>query len=94
MRLLDAAALQSALQALSANAAPVIALYARNTLAAPPTVRQHPMPADAAAAAQELFAVLRELDAQGVQEIWIETPPDSAAWDGVRDRLQRAATRV
>jgi L-threonylcarbamoyladenylate synthase len=52
------------------------------------------MPEDAAAAAQELFAVLRDLDAQGVQEIWIETPPDSAAWDGVRDRLQRAATRV
>ena len=94
MRLLDAAALQAALQALPATTAPAIALYARSTLAAPPTVRQHPMPADAAAAAQELFAVLRELDAQGVQEIWIETPPDSAAWDGVRDRLQRAAATV
>ena len=94
VRLLEAAALQAALQALPANAAPVVALYARSTLAAPPTVRQHPMPADAAAAAQELFAVLRELDAQGVQEIWIETPPDSAAWDGVRDRLQRAAATV
>jgi L-threonylcarbamoyladenylate synthase len=52
------------------------------------------MPEDPAAAAQELFAVLRHLDAQGVQEIWIETPPDSAAWDGVRDRLQRAAATV
>jgi L-threonylcarbamoyladenylate synthase len=94
VRLLEAAALQAALQVLPANAAPVIALYARSTLAAPPTVHQQPMPEDAAAAAQELFAVLRDLDAQGVQEIWIETPPDSAAWDGVRDRLQRAAATV
>jgi L-threonylcarbamoyladenylate synthase len=94
VRLLDATALQAALQALPATTSPAIALYARSTLAAPPTVHQHTMPADAAAAAQELFAVLRHLDAQGVQEIWIETPPDSAAWDGVRDRLQRAAAKV
>lgn len=94
VRLLDAAALQAALQALPATIAPAIALYARSTLAAPPIVHQQPMPEDAAAAAQELFAVLRHLDAQGVQEIWIETPPDSAAWDGVRDRLQRAAATV
>ena len=94
VRLLEAAALQAALHALPAATTPVIALYVRSTLAAPPTVHQQPMPEDAAAAAQELFAVLRHLDAQGVQEIWIETPPDSAAWDGVRDRLQRAAASV
>ncbi|MEY4100074.1 MAG: hypothetical protein RL300_1245 [Pseudomonadota bacterium] len=49
------------------------------------------MPDDAAATAQQLFAVLREMDAQGVNEIWIETPPSDPEWDGVRDRLQRAA---
>lgn len=49
------------------------------------------MPQDAAQAAQELFAVLRELDATGVKLIWVETPPAGADWDGVRDRLQRAA---
>jgi L-threonylcarbamoyladenylate synthase len=49
------------------------------------------MPADAAAAAHELFAVLRELDDEGVQLIWVEEPPADPAWDGVRDRLQRAA---
>ena len=49
------------------------------------------MPQDAAAAAHELFAVLRELDAQGVHLIWVETPPADADWDGVRDRLRRAA---
>jgi L-threonylcarbamoyladenylate synthase len=49
------------------------------------------MPAEAWACAHELFAVLRELDAQGVQLIWVETPPPGAEWDGVRDRLARAA---
>lgn len=42
-------------------------------------------------AAQQLFATLRELDAQGVQQIWVELPPDNPAWEGVRDRLTRAA---
>ncbi len=49
------------------------------------------MPQDALAAAQQLFAVLRDLDAAGAQEIWIELPPQGNAWDGVRDRLTRAA---
>ena len=49
------------------------------------------MPADAMAAAHELFAVLREFDADGTRLIWIEQPPAGAEWDGVRDRLQRAA---
>ncbi len=45
----------------------------------------------AAEAAQQLFAVLRELDAQGVQQIWVEWPPETPEWEGVRDRLRRAA---
>ena len=49
------------------------------------------MPPSAAAAAQQLFAVLRELDSIGVTEIWVETPPDASDWAGVRDRLARAA---
>ena len=46
---------------------------------------------DAVAAAQELFSVLRGFDDKGVQLIWIEAPPATPEWDGVRDRLQRAA---
>jgi L-threonylcarbamoyladenylate synthase len=42
-------------------------------------------------AAHDLFAVLRDLDARGVQQIWVELPPDTPEWEGVRDRLQRAA---
>ncbi|MGH8830297.1 MAG: Sua5 family C-terminal domain-containing protein, partial [Polaromonas sp.] len=49
------------------------------------------MPDDAAATAQQLFAVLRDFDAQGVKRIWIENPPATAEWEGVRDRLARAA---
>ncbi len=42
-------------------------------------------------AAHDLFSVLRELDAHGVQQIWVQLPPDTPDWEGVRDRLQRAA---
>ena len=49
------------------------------------------MPAEAEAAAHELFSALRELDAEGVHLIWVEEPPPSPEWDGVRDRLRRAA---
>jgi len=49
------------------------------------------MPADANQAAHDLFSVLRDFDARGVRTIWIEMPPDSPEWEGVRDRIQRAA---
>jgi L-threonylcarbamoyladenylate synthase len=42
-------------------------------------------------AARELFATLRELDLHGVQQIWVELPPETPDWEGVRDRLKRAA---
>jgi L-threonylcarbamoyladenylate synthase len=48
-------------------------------------------PNSAAQAAHDLFGVLRDLDARGVQQIWVESPPDLPEWEGVRDRLQRAA---
>ncbi len=48
-------------------------------------------PQVAAQAAHELFSTLRELDARGVQQIWVQLPPDTPEWEGVRDRLQRAA---
>ena len=49
------------------------------------------MPKHAGLAAQQLFSVLRDFDARGVRTIWIETPPDLPEWEGVRDRLNRAA---
>jgi L-threonylcarbamoyladenylate synthase len=49
------------------------------------------MPSSASQAAHDLFSVLRDFDARGVRTIWIESPPDSPEWEGVRDRLKRAA---
>lgn len=90
VRLMEAQPLQAALEVLGADAKH-IAVYARAPLKAAPGMAVRRMPADAAACAHELFAVLRELDATGVRLIWVETPPGDTAWDGVRDRLQRAA---
>jgi L-threonylcarbamoyladenylate synthase len=53
--------------------------------------KHHPMPTHADAAAQALFAWMRQCDDAGMAEIWVEHPPADPAWDGVRDRLQRAA---
>lgn len=53
------------------------------------------MPATASDCAHELFAQLRALDGCGVERMWVQAPPsaglDASAWDGVRDRLQRAS---
>jgi L-threonylcarbamoyladenylate synthase len=49
------------------------------------------MPSNARHAAHDVFGVLRDFDARGVRTIWIETPPDTTEWEGVRDRLNRAA---
>ncbi|GAB4089225.1 L-threonylcarbamoyladenylate synthase [Hydrogenophaga soli] len=76
-------------------ARPAIAIYSRQApkgwQAQNPHCTWRRMPDSADACAHELFAVLRELDAQGVTLIWVETPPPDAPWDGVRDRLARAA---
>jgi L-threonylcarbamoyladenylate synthase len=58
-----------------------------------PTASQavYRLPEQAAQAAHELFAKLRELDQTGVQEILVTRPPMESAWDGVRDRLTRAS---
>ncbi len=90
VRLMDGPQLQAALDLLGADAQN-IAVYARAPIRVARGVALRRMPAEAAPAAQELFAVLRELDATGVRLIWVETPPEGADWDGVRDRLTRAA---
>jgi L-threonylcarbamoyladenylate synthase len=91
VRLMDAQALQTALDLLGPDASG-IAIYSRAIMQTPSgKVLRRRMPDDAAETARQLFAVLREFDAQGVRLIWVETPPDGPEWEGVRDRLQRAA---
>lgn len=91
VRLMDAKALQTGLDLLGSDAAN-IAVYARTVLRPRSSkLVMRRMPDDAIATAQQLFAVLRGFDDEQVKLIWIETPPSSPDWEGVRDRLQRAA---
>ncbi len=91
VRLMDAKALQTGLDLLGAEARN-IAVYARAALRTQSSeLVMRRMPDDASATAQQLFAVLRGFDDEGVKLIWIETPPATPDWEGVRDRLQRAA---
>lgn len=97
VRLMDAKGLQTGLDTLDSKAkgpaarTGTVAVYARNPLRMNTDILHKRMPEDAALAAQQLFAVLRELDATAVSEIWVQIPPDAPEWDGVRDRLNRAA---
>ncbi|CAN5380889.1 L-threonylcarbamoyladenylate synthase [soil metagenome] len=73
--------------------APSVALYSRTAIRPAGAWLSHRvMPSEPGAAAHELFAVLRDFDDQGVQAIWVEEPPPDPGWDGVRDRLRRAAS--
>ena len=91
LRLMGAAELRTALELLGADARP-IAVWARAPLqGASSHLLLRRMPDDADAAARQLFAVLRGFDDAGARLIWVEAPPADPAWDGVRDRLQRAA---
>ena len=91
LRLMSTQLLETALQMLGEQPLK-LAVYSRSLPAgAAPGFIHRRMPLRPDAAAHELFAALREFDAMGVQLIWVEEPPDDPQWDGVRDRLQRAA---
>lgn len=92
LRLMSAQQLRDALELLGPQASKLkLAVYSRARLHAGRGIEHRSMPDDPAAAAHELFAALREFDARGAALIWVEQPPDGADWEGVRDRLQRAA---
>jgi L-threonylcarbamoyladenylate synthase len=87
LRLMNAEAIRQLLP----DATVKVAVWARFALPNSAAFKQVLMPSKPAECAHELFARLRELDASGAQEIWVEAPPVGPAWDGVRDRLQRAS---
>ena len=58
-----------------------------------PTNGQTQMPPDPMAYATRLYAALHELDESRPDYIEVEIPPESPAWEAVRDRLTRAAHR-
>ncbi|WP_295380363.1 L-threonylcarbamoyladenylate synthase [uncultured Pseudacidovorax sp.] len=91
VRLMDGRMLQSALDVLGAQAAH-IAVWSRTPLKSrSQRLILRRMPDDATETARQLFALLRQFDDEGAKLIWIETPPDGPEWEGVRDRLMRAA---
>ncbi len=91
LRLMDAKAIQTGLDVLGPGAAHIAVWTRAEVRSRSQRVLLRRMPDDAVATAHQLFAVLRELDAQGVKLIWVETPPATPEWEGVRDRLQRAS---
>lgn len=52
------------------------------------------LPAAPAAYAHHVYGVLRELDAMGLDAIYVEMPPDQPEWTAVRDRLTRATRPI
>jgi L-threonylcarbamoyladenylate synthase len=96
VRLMDAQEMQAALNHLSAAEPTSVAVWSRHPMQISATsnvrVIQSPMPQDPAACAHVLFAQLRAFDQHGVPQIWVERPPVAPEWDGVLDRLTRAAT--
>ena len=91
LRLMDAKAIQAGLDVLGPGAAHMAVWTRAEVRSHSQRVLHRRMPDDAAATAHQLFAVLREFDAEGVKLIWVETPPDTPEWEGVRDRLHRAS---
>ena len=91
LRLMSADQLRTALGILAKTGATPVAVYFRTVTPGRTVKAYRAMPDNPVAAAHELFSALRELDASGTSLIWVESPPDAEAWDGVRDRLQRAA---
>ncbi len=86
LALLDAQALGQASEALQARGRRVLTMG--HSGAVPASLR---LPADPAGYAHALYAGLRELDGRGAELILVEQPPQVADWQGVNDRLRRAA---
>jgi L-threonylcarbamoyladenylate synthase len=70
-----------------------LALISYSALATgmPPLAAQFPMTAEAQAYAHDLYAALRNMDHAAADLIVVETPPSGQAWQGINDRLHRAA---
>ena len=86
--LVDPAWLARTVQALEA-AGRRVALIHYGASASPAAQTQ--LPAQADGYAHQLYAALRGMDASGADIILVEAPPSEDAWQGVNDRLRRAA---
>jgi L-threonylcarbamoyladenylate synthase len=91
-----AADLQKAIADAATATVGTVAIWSRSPMKLPAATATQfnakAMPPLAQDCAHQLFAQLRSFDAAGVAHIWVEIPPQTPEWDGVRDRLTRAAT--
>ena len=102
VQLMSAADLQKALDAYGKASsdhmaiADRVAVWSRTAVRVPQAhaaqIQWQAMPQAAPDCAHQLFAQLRAFDAMGMTQIWVEIPPLTPEWDGVHDRLTRAAT--
>jgi len=68
-----------------------IAVLARRRQNDLPALAWRDAPKDAAGYGHDLYALLRDLDGNSADAIFVETPPAASDWEAVRDRLARAA---
>lgn len=88
--LVESAQLAASLQQLH-QAGRRIALIRHAAGPNPQAAGQCELPADPEGYAYGLYAALRAMDAIGADLILIESPPQHSAWQGINDRLRRAA---
>lgn len=94
MRLCDEQALGANVMADLANTAGEVAVVGHSaslSALAGPRVWVICLPAEPNAYAHRLYATLRAVDQRGVDGLVWQRVPSGVAWDGVRDRLERAA---
>jgi L-threonylcarbamoyladenylate synthase len=88
--LVDGEQLQDVLPRL-AQAGRIVALISHRTHPLSNAIARVDMPAVPDGYAYQLYAALRSMDKAGADLILVEAPPKDAAWQGVHDRLRRAA---
>ncbi|MBX7219222.1 MAG: threonylcarbamoyl-AMP synthase [Blastocatellia bacterium] len=59
----------------------------------PVAIYHETLPLEASRYAERLYGTLHHLEDQGVTHLVIEAVPAGSQWDGIRDRLQRAAAK-
>ncbi len=92
--LVESAQLLTTLQKLSSLGKRVALMYYSNEIVSSANVQLAlaiKAVAKAAAYAHDLYAALRAMDSADADIILIETPPQNSTWQGVNDRLARAA---
>ncbi|OGT47467.1 MAG: threonylcarbamoyl-AMP synthase [Gammaproteobacteria bacterium RIFCSPHIGHO2_12_FULL_41_20] len=82
------------LQRLTFEDLPVVCLARRHPVWQRDKLTWVVMPERSQDYAHELYRVLRDVDKGGFKRIIIESVPEDAAWDAIRDRLQRATGSV